>query len=74
MAQTIAKTTRRAQSILANGRNAKGYFLAYGFVAQPVPMTTVAAALRWRSAKLRSQGNGTYTVRVHSNEWYTFHG
>ena len=46
------------------------YTLAGYFIGSPVDPSQAWNALERYSAKLRDNGDGSYTIHLHSNHWY----
>lgn len=67
----IAKTSRRAREVLSRAQEVRVYSLGNYFCGEP---SSVVAARRdletFPFAKLLDNGDGSFTVHVHSNLWY----
>lgn len=61
--------TRRIAQLTEQLTQCRVFTLANYFIARPVEPHHAWAALG-RGARLTDNGNGTYTIRVHSNCWY----
>jgi hypothetical protein len=61
--------TRRIAQLCEQLTRCKVYTLENGFIAHPAEPHHAWAALG-HGAKLTDNGNGTYTISVHSNHWY----
>lgn len=69
--RTIAKTsTRKIEDIKAHMKTYKAHTLDSGFRGVDCTPEWAWSRLAFRSAKLVDNGDGTYTIRVHGNEWY----
>lgn len=69
--RTISRSaTRQIAALKARLGSCKVYTLDNYFIGHDVPADSAWHALEKRNGKLRDNGNGTYTVRVHSNCWY----
>lgn len=69
--QTISKRSKQVDQIFANVQTCRAYTLRNNFVGTDCEPRWARTALSTFSfAKLTDRGNGQYTVRVHSNEWY----
>jgi hypothetical protein len=71
MSRTISRSaTRQIAALKSKLAHCKVYTLENYFIGAEVePRWAWQALDRWH-AKLRDNGNGTYTVHVHSNCWY----
>lgn len=84
MTETIRRNTKAHRAIIENARNIQAYSLSENFVPfdvegpcffrsqsglTPVELLKAEAA---DGAQLRNNGDGTYTLKVHSNSWYKF--
>jgi hypothetical protein len=70
--RTIARNhTREIAELREQLTGCYVYTLAGQFIAQAVDPTQAWDALKRYSARLVDNGDGTYTIRLHSNHWYT---
>ncbi len=70
-ARTIARNaTRQISQLKSQLGNCRVYTLDNYFIGADVPVSCGWDALERRGGKLRDNGNGTFTVSVHSNCWY----
>lgn len=60
------------EAILSSGHDAASLSLHNNFRPEPVSMDWVRKEFDSRT-KLRYAGNGKYTLRIHSNQWYDFY-
>lgn len=67
----ISKTSKAAEQVFANATECYAHTESGYFRAEPCEVKWAKEALYGsRNATLRGLGDGRYTVRVHSNEWY----
>ena len=74
---TVRKNSREAKEIQARATNMICRCLPNGFKAEHVHNVKGILGLwigpnAYTFTKVRNNGNGTYTLRLHSNEWYDF--
>ena len=72
MRKTIAKNrTKAIDAIFAGVTKCSSYHLSDNFIGQDCPKDWARKQLDTFSfAKLTQSGPNTYTVQIHSNEWY----
>lgn len=69
--RTISRAaTRQIAELRERLNHCHVYTLDRYFIAAPVDPRHAWTALERHGAKLRDNGNGSYTVSVHSNHWY----
>jgi len=69
---TIRKNTKRVEQIFTHINCCQVYCLNEGFRGRDVDPQVARNELREIGSKLVYNGGDKYTVRVHSNLWYTF--
>ena len=75
----VRRGTRKLGEVLANAKDVHEHTLSSGFNAEPFDATADASQYltalmeNYSFAYVRDNGNGAFTLRVHSNEWYDFH-
>ncbi len=70
--KTIRRNTKRYAAIFAQATEATGYSLSNGFSGESVDLAYVRERLVTEArdrATVTTTGNGTFTVRFHSNRW-----
>jgi len=68
---TINKRSPVAAAVFATATACYSHTESGYFAAEPCDIAVARTALyATRDASLRALGDGRYTVRVHSNEWY----
>jgi hypothetical protein len=69
--RTIARSsTRQIAALRETLTRCHAYTLAGYFIAQPCDPKYAWESLEKFSGKLRDNGDGTYTIHLHSNHWY----
>lgn len=74
--RTIGRNqTKKIEDVFSQAKACWVYTLDNFFIAESVDPEVARRALNKHiHAKLRDNGNGTYTVQVHSNFWYRIEG
>jgi hypothetical protein len=70
----IRKNSSHSKTALRSAVNVRSFSLHGGFVAEPIEDVELARRILEKDSdgKLFLTGQGTYTLRVHSNQWYEF--
>lgn len=74
MEKTVRKNAKRKlEEIFKNAKNGCDYSLDNCFSGESVSIEAIKEEFETFSfSKMTTDGNGSYNVRLHSNQWYTF--